>query len=103
MKFEDWINFPFPIDEYIRGGSSIDGSDCPVVHPIGMAPQSPASIDDFNLDSINTKLCHSGHVRDWCSYGTEQRLKMLEHIHSHKFITIKKNKFQYIYILSFKS
>ena len=52
MKFEDWINFPFPIDEYIRRGSSIDGSDCPVVHPIGMAPQSPASIADFNLDSM---------------------------------------------------
>ena len=90
MKLKDWIKFSFPINEYIKGGSSIDGSDCPVVHPIGMAPQSPANIDDFNLDSVNTKLCHSGHVRDWCSYGTEQRLKMLEHIHSHKFITVEK-------------
>lgn len=92
MKFKDWINYKFPLGELMQGGSSVDGSDSPVIHPIGLAPQLCRpdiflkKVNEFPVDDLNVNLCHNGHVRDWCSYNTENRIKKLKEIQKHDFI-----------------
>ena len=62
MKLKDWLSFEFPTNEIIVGGSSVDHSDAPVRHPIGVAPQCWQTFD-LNLlkpnDNLNKNLCYS--------------------------------------------
>jgi hypothetical protein len=89
MKFKEWLNYEFPFDEIIAGGSSVCGGDLPVKHPIGIAPQSLKKFDTNLIKShknINELLCYQN-VRKFAGGGTRRRKKLLKHINRHNFIT----------------
>ena len=88
MKFADFINFSFPTDELIRGGSRANGKDWWVPFPIGIEPKISYETLEAIPKATNKLLCYCN-VREECFRGTEKRKKALQNVYKKSFITFE--------------
>ena len=88
MTFRDFIGDKLYPDEFIRGAAPTDGKAGYVPWPIGIYPNIKIKDVEGIPQATNELLCYCN-VREWCSYGTEKRKKVLRNVYGKDFVTFE--------------
>lgn len=88
MTFREFISCQLDPDDLIRGASPTDGKSGYVPWPIGLHPNLGMNIVKAVPPATNELLCYCN-VREWCSYGTEERKKALNNVYTKDFVTFE--------------
>ena len=95
LTFKEWIDFEFPINEVIIGGSDYiqckgyKGSDSPQDHPIGLEPRILKS-DFTNSIHLQASNIHLAYCNINCEgLRAKRRRRFDKAIHSHDFFTFE--------------
>lgn len=94
LTFKEWIDFKFPINDVIIGGSDYiqckgyKGSDSPQDHPIGLEPRILKS-DFTNLIHNQASNFYLAYCNINCKGLRAKRQKICDKIHSYDFFTFE--------------